>query len=328
MIYLAAAALIISFAILFKCADYFVDGASDVARILQLPKLIVGIVLIGLATTAPEFAVSVNAAFRNHPEIALGNAIGSVIADDCLALGLAAFFACSVIFVNCRMLRIIGSFLLSIDLLAYFFASDGVISRWEGLLLISLLVVYFYIIYHNRNYQQQTQADLDPEPGQPGAACPKGERRTLLKKPLLHILLGLGGVILTSEIIVRSAVYIAEFFSVSEIIIGSTVIALGTSLPEISTCITAARKGEGELAVGNILGADVLNILWIVGMAALVKPIHVESEIVNFKFPFMILVVLVMLICLRIGCRHSKFKGLVLLGMYVVYIYLTIHLFI
>ena len=328
MIYLAAAALILSFAILFKCADYFVDGASDVARILQLPKLIVGIVLIGLATTAPEFAVSVNAAFRNHPEIALGNAIGSVIADDCLALGLAAFFACSVIFVNCRMLRIIGSFLLSIDLLAYFLARNGVIGRWEGLFLVSLLTVYFYIIFRNRNYQQRSLPVLDPEPDQTGAACPKGERRALLKKPLLYILLGLGGVILTSEIIVRSAVYIAEYFSVPEIIIGSTVIAIGTSLPEISTCITAARKGEGELAVGNILGADVLNILWIVGMAALVKPIHVESEIVNFKFPFMIMVVLVMLICLRIGCRHSRFKGLVLLSCYVLYITLTIQLFI
>ncbi len=328
MIYLAAAAMILSFVVLFKCADFFVDGASDVARIMQIPKLIVGIVLVGLATTAPEFAVSVNAAFRNHPEIALGNAIGSVIADDCLALGLAAFFACSVIFVNCRMLKIIGSFLLSIDLIAYFLARNGVLSRWEGLFLISLLIVYFFIIFRNRNYQEQILPLSDPKSDQPGSACPQERRRTLLKKPVLYILLGLAGVIFTSEIIVRSAVYIAKYFSISEIIIGSTVIAIGTSMPEISTCITAARKGEGELAVGNILGADVLNILWIIGFASLVRPIHVEPEIVNFKFPFMILVVLVMLILLRIGCRHSKFKGLVLLALYGVYLFLTMKLFI
>jgi cation:H+ antiporter len=328
MIYLAAAALILSFAVLFKCADLFVDGSAEVARILDLPKLIIGIVLVGLATTAPEFAVSVNAAFRNHPEIALGNAIGSVIADDCLALGLAAFFACGVIYVNCRMLKLIGIFLLSIDLLAYFLARNGLIGRWEGLLLVSLLVLYFTIIFRSRHYERRKYHGSDPEAGESGSACPRGERKAALKKPVLYILLGLGGVVATSEVIVRSAVFIAEYFAVSEIIIGSTVIAIGTSLPEISTCITAARKGEGEIAVGNILGADVLNILWIVGMAAVVNPIHVEPEIVNFKFPFMILVVLTMLIALRIGCRHNRFKGLILLAMYAVYLYLTITLFI
>lgn len=328
MIYLAAAALILSFAVLFKCAGLFVGGAAEVARVLNLPKLIIGIVLVGLATTAPEFAVSVNAALRSHPEIALGNAVGSVIADDCLALGLAALFACGVIYVNCRMLRIIGIFLLSIDLVAYYLARNGLVGRWEGMFLVLLLVPYFILIFRTRNYERKLVAPTDPDRLSANAACPKGERRARLKKPVLYILLGLGGVVATSEIIVRSAVFIAEYFSVPEIIIGSTVIAVGTSLPEISTCITAARKGEGEIAVGNILGADVLNILWIVGMAAVVNPIHVESEIVNFKFPFMILVVLIMLISLRIGCRHNRFKGIIMMAMYGVYLYLTVTLFI
>ena len=120
MIYIYGAAFLAAFAILFKCADLFVDGASRIATILNIPKLLVGIVLVGLATTAPEFAVSVIAAIRGLPELALGNAIGSVIVDDCVALALAAILAPTVIFINCRMLRIFGAFLLGIDFLLGF----------------------------------------------------------------------------------------------------------------------------------------------------------------------------------------------------------------
>ena len=103
--------------------------------------------------------------------------------------------------------------------------------------------------------------------------------------------------------------------------------ALGTSLPEISTCITAALKGEGEIAVGNILGADVLNVLWIIGVASVVKPIAVDLDIINFAFPYMILIVIVMLVCLHIGCRLSKVKGIILFVFYLVYLGLTLKLF-
>lgn len=324
MIYLAIAGFLIALVILFKCADFFVEGASSISRILNVPKLIIGIVLIGLSTTAPEFAVSVIAAFKRHPEIALGNAIGSVICDDCIALALAAILASSVIFINCRLLKIVGVFLLSIDVVAYLLARDGTLSRGEGLILLGLLVLYFVLLFRYKQFRlagQQPQPDAKPEEK-------SNSRNQQLKRPLILILAGLAGVILTAEIIVRASVYIARYFSVPEIIIGSTVVAIGTSLPEISTCITAARRGEGELAVGNILGADVLNILWIIGMASVVRPIHVELDIINFKFPYMILVVAVMLFLMRIGCRLGKIKGFILLALYAFYLYFTFTLFI
>jgi len=315
MIYLTGAALLVAFAILFKCADLFVDGASRIATILNIPKLVIGIVLVGLATTAPEFAVSVVAAIRGLPEIALGNAIGSVIVDDGVALALAAILAPTAIFINCRMLRVIGAFLLSIDFLAYFLARDGVLSRWEGLILLSLLGVYFVLLFKVRIFRASGLTDGNEEAISSGPRLSKARRRDL-KAPVTKVLLGLAGVVI-----------FARYFAIPEIIIGSTIVAVGTSLPEVSTCITAALRQEGELAVGNILGADVLNILWIIGVASLTNPIVVDLEIINFKFPYMILMVTVMLVLMRIGCRLNRYKGFILLGFYLLYLFLTFHLF-
>ena len=326
MIYIYSAAFLAAFAILFKCADLFVDGASRIATILNIPKLLVGIVLVGLATTAPEFAVSVIAAIRGLPELALGNAIGSVIVDDCVALALAAILAPTVIFINCRMLRIFGAFLLGIDFLAYFLARDGVLNRWEGLILISLLGVYFVLLFKVRSFRAPGMTDNGEAENSAGPRMNAAVRRDL-RAPALKFLIGLAGVILTAEVIVRSAEYVARYFAIPEIIIGSTIVAIGTSLPEVSTCITAALRREGELAVGNILGADVLNILWIIGVASLTNPIIVDRAIINFKFPYMILVVTVMLVLMSIGCRLNRYKGFILLGFYLLYLFLTFHLF-
>lgn len=315
MIYIAIIGFIVCFILLFKCADFFVEGASSIASILNVPKMLTGIVLVGMATTAPEFVVSVLAAFKGHPEIALGNAIGSVICDDGIALGLAVVLAPTVIIVNCRMLKRVGIFLLFIDFFAYFLSRNGRIGRIEGLILLSLLVLYFFLLYKNRKFNNNDKAL-------------SRSKKEHLKKPVFLFALGLAGVIITGNIIVEAAVYIARYFSLNEIIIGSTVIAIGTSLPEISTCITAVRKGEGELAVGNIIGADVLNVLWIIGASAIVNPIYVNPDIINFIFPFMILIVMVMLAFMLLKCRLERWKGLVLLGLYLAYLYLTIHFFV
>jgi cation:H+ antiporter len=188
------------------------------------------------------------------------------------------------------------------------------------------LSVYFLILLKNRNLK--TEEIATGEDSSPGKSRLSHSKKVQLKRPILLFLAGLVGVIIAGNIVVQAAVYIARYFFISEIIIASTVIAIGTSLPEISTCITAARKGEGEIAVGNIIGADVLNILWIIGVSAVVRPIHVELNIVNFAFPYMILIVLVMLVSMRIKCRLGKIKGAILFFLYLVYLFLTIKLFV
>jgi cation:H+ antiporter len=324
MIYLYFGVLILSFALLFKCADWFVRGASSIAETLKVSKMIIGIVLVGLATTTPEFFVSVIAAYLGHPEIALGNAIGSVICDDGIAMALAALIAPTAILINCRTLKAVGIFLLAIDFLAYFLARNGQIGRAEGFFFILILVIYYiFMIKSHRSNIFRTDQEREKLRKSHSSSLRKGQ----LKQPLLLFMGGIVGVILISRVVVWSAVHIARFFQISEIIIGLTVVAIGTSLPEISTCITAALKGEGEIAVGNIIGADILNILWIIGVASIVNPIKVEVQLVNFTFPYMILVVATMLIAMRIGCRLGKIKGLILLVLYLVYLLLTLSLF-
>jgi len=327
MIYIYFTSMIVSFAVLFKSASFFVGGASSIAKILNIPKMIIGIVLVGLATTAPEFCVSVWAAFLGHPEIALGNAVGSVICDDGIALALAAILTPAVILVNCRILKAVGIFLVSIDVLAYYLARNGIFGRIEGFLLIIILCIYYIFILKNRNYIFDKNSQNNNESS--GGNKDKFPHlvKAQLKQPALLFLAGLSGVIVTSYIIVWAAKNIALYFSISETAIGLTIIAIGTSLPEISTCITAALRREGEIAVGNILGADILNILWIIGVASIVRPIKVELNVINFSFPYMILIVITMLVSMRIGCRLGKMKGFILLGLYILYLFLTICLF-
>lgn len=326
MIFVSFLVMILSFAVLFKCADWLVDGASALARILNIPKMIVGIVLVGLATTAPEFGVSVVSAFLKHPEIALGNAVGSVICDDGIAIALAAILAPSAIMINCRILKTASVFLLSIDVGAYLLAKNGTVGRAEGLLFIFVLCLYFIFIL---KYQRSDFSISGQEIGKEnrGEEVSFLEKKARLKKPLLLFFVGIVGVFITSRGVLWAAIRIARHFDISETVIGLTVIAIGTSLPEISTCITAVLKGEGEIAVGDIIGADILNILWIIGMSAIVRPIEVEKEVINFAFPYMILVVAIMLGAMRIGCRLGKAKGLLLLALYIIYIYLTLTFF-
>ena len=326
MIYLYFVAFIVSFAILYKSADLFVDGALGLSKALNISKMVVGIVVVGMATTAPEFCVSVIASISGKPEIALGNAFGSVICDDGIALALAALLAPAAIMINCRILKIIGIFLLVVDFLAYFLASNGTIGRLEGAVLVLILCLYYIFIIRRKDFRfGENRRNNNSPTGKKD--YPLSEKRSQLKRPILLFMIGLAGVVISSYIIVEAAKRIARHFSISEIVIAATVVAIGTSLPEISTCIAAALKGEGEIAVGNIIGADVLNVLWIIGVASIANPITVELRIMNFAFPFMILIVATMLVAMRIGCRLGKTKGIILLSLYLVYLLLTLILF-
>ena len=326
MIYLYFFILALSFALLFKCADLFVSGAVGIARVTDIPKMIVGIVFVGLATTAPEFGVSVQASFLGHPEIALGNAIGSVVCDDGVALALAAILSPVVIMVNCRLLKIAALFLLSIDILAYLLARNGTVGRMEGVLFVLILCLYFVFIIRKRTFHHEESGEKKQNSSSEKVKH-SSRKFSRLKKPLLLFAGGIIGVIITTRVVILVSIHIARYFSISETIIGLTIIAIGTSLPEISTCVTAALKGEGEIAVGDIIGADILNILWIIGVASIVKPIKVDLEVINFTFPYMILVVTVMLVSMRIGCRLGKVKGAILFGLYILYFFLTLKLF-
>ena len=321
-IFISLAVLAVSFFALTKSADFLVDGAVAIAEKLRVPKIIIGIVLVGLGTTAPEFAVSMISAVRGIPDIAFGNAVGSVIADDGLALALGIIVAPKALSVNSRVLKSAGIFLIAVDVLTFILALNGVFSHLEGLALIAVLIAYFtfVIITEKKNRNAGKDEELEKE-------LQEHNKKGKLSSQLIRFAIGVAGIIVASELLVESAVNIARIIKISEVIIGLSMVAIGTSLPEIATCIVAARKGHGDLAFGDIIGADILNMLWIIGGASAVSSIRVEKSVIFFAFPAMIIVVLTMLLFARMGYKLQRWKGIILLSEYAVYLTLTFILF-
>ncbi|MBN1697128.1 MAG: calcium/sodium antiporter [Spirochaetales bacterium] len=311
-----------SFYLLARSADFLVDGSVALAVLLRIPKIVIGIVLVGFATTAPEFTVSLISALRGLPEIALGNAVGSVIVDDAFALGLGIIVAPVAIAVDSKILKRFGLFLVAIDIIAFILAFNGTIDRWEGIVLLVILVAYLLWVFLSEKKRRNAgkNALLDDEveehvkPG--GVALQFG-----------RFFIGVAGVIVASDFLVESAKNIACIFMVSEAIIGLTIVAIGTSLPEIATAIVASRKGHGDLALGDILGADILNMLWIIGAASAANPITVSLNMIFFSFPAMFVIVGSMLVFARLGYRFERWKGIVLVSLYGIYLAAAIVIF-
>jgi cation:H+ antiporter len=321
-VYVAVGVLAVCFLVLTKCASWFVDGAVGIAEHLKVPKMLIGIVLVSMATTAPELAVSVIAALQGHPEMALGHAVGSVIVDDGVALGLGALVASTPILVNPYLLKTTGIFLIVVDLAAYAMVFDGTLDRSEGIVLLVLFAIYTVFAYTTRRRSSDDDPALEELAEIEEVVSGKG-----LGVLMLWFGIGLVGVLLASHYIVESCVAIASHLGVSEAVISLTIVAIGTSLPEIATAVTAARKGHGEIAVGNILGADVLNVCWIAGASATVNPLVVEPKVVHFSFPTMLIIVGTMLVLMRTGHRLTRGNGILLLILYAAYLGLMAKLF-
>jgi len=308
--------LAVCFAILAKCADWFVDGAVGIAEHFHVPKMLIGIVLVSMATTAPELAVSVMSAMSGAAEIALGNAIGSVIVDDTVAIGLAAAVTAAPIAADPKLLKTTGVFLVVVDLVAYYLVWDGTLSRGEGAI---LLVGFFaYLIFTYITQRKSREMDNDLEEIEESIAVQS------VGSLVFWFVMGLGGVLVASHFIVDAAKVIATAFGISSGMIGLTVIAIGTSLPEIATGVAAGRRGHGEIVVGNILGADILNVCWIAGASAVVNPLIVGPREIHFMMPTMIVIVLAMLFMMRTGYRLTRVEGIILTSLYVVYLLMAV----
>jgi len=314
-----------AFYLLAKGAGWLVDGSVGIAERFKVPKLLIGIVLLGFATTAPEFAVSFLSALAGIPEMALGNAVGSVIVDDGVALALVGVLSTAPALVNRRLLIQSGVFLVIIDILAFVFAvTDSTLSRVEGGVLVTCFFVYLgYVLWDRWKHP----AGAEEAEGAEGAEGAESELEGIqarvagrgLGRLVVLFVMGLCLVIGASKVVVVSAERIATWAGIPEAVVALTIVAIGTSLPEIATCITAARRGHGALAVGDIIGADILNVAWIAGASAIANPLVVPSNVIWFMFPSMMVVVLTTLGGLAIRGRMTRALGIVLLAEYAVY---------
>lgn len=296
-----------------RSADIFVDSSVSLANRFRIPKLVIGIVLVSLATTSPELAVSLMAALQGAPQMALGNAIGSVICNIGLGLALCAVLSAERVRVIPHVLNASGGFMLAVSAAAFAFVATGyVLVRWEGVVLVAMFCGYITFLFR----QHQTgrfQDDFDVETTKPALHVSLG--------PLLLLFaVGLAGIVLSSRLVIVSATSIARAFGIPEAVIALTLVALGTSIPEIATCVSAARKGEGALAVGNILGANIMNICWVAGFSSIANDLALSRREMLFMFPAMFVMLGVSFSLLRTGYYLTRSQGFILFALYVVYL--------
>ena len=253
--------LIIGFVLLIKGADFFVEGSSSLARFLKIPSVIIGLTIVAMGTSAPEASVSINAALAGNNDIAVSNIIGSNIFNGLIVVGICAFMA--VFKTNRDILKRDMPVNILITAILCVMIADGRLSRLEGILLLSGMI--FYIV--NMIFSALKTR----------SSCPD-EKSMPLYKSLIFIAGGLVAVIFGGNLVVNNASQIAVSFGVSQNFIGLTIVAIGTSLPELVTSIVATRKGDSGLALGNAIGSNIFNILFILGMSATISPLHILSE--------------------------------------------------
>lgn len=276
--WLAVIAVLIGLAILVWSADLFIDGATTLAHSLGVPSFLVGVVILGLGTSAPEMVVSVLAALEGSPELALGNAYGSNIMNIALVLGTTALI--NPIVIDKSIVKRHLPLLLVITLLAAWQLRDGQLSQIDGIILLLGLVavLIFQIVLHLRSSKQE-----DKKAGNKNNAYSenKGKQAAGVFRGLASLIVGMSILILSSRAIVWGAVELATFWGLSELIIGLTIVAVGTSLPELVASLSAARKGEHDMALGNIIGSNIFNTLGVVGLAAFIAPISADPIILS-----------------------------------------------
>lgn len=310
---LAIAAVIAGLVILIWSADRFVDGAASVAAHAGLPPLLIGMVVIGFGTSAPEMVVSALAASAGQPGLALGNAYGSNITNIALILGLVALI--SPIAVRATILRRELPVLTAVTGLAGLQLYDGMVSRGDALVLLAVFAMLMgWSIY---------QGIRDAGAGQDGAGMVDGVLP--LGRALLWLLAGLLLLVASSRLLVWGAVHIAQFLGVSDLVIGLTVVAVGTSLPELASSLSAVRKNEHDLALGNVLGSNLFNTLAVVGIAGAIHPI-VAAPVVLYRDWAVMAALTLALFLFGYGFRSpgsgriNRWEGGALLLAYLVYI--------
>ena len=313
-------ALIGGFVLIAWSADRFVHGAADTARHLGVSPLIIGLTVVGFGTSAPELLISAMAAWQGNPQLAIGNALGSNIANVGLVLGATALL--HPLIIRSAILRREYPVMLATLFLAWGLMADGHLARIDALILAGgLVLVLGWIVYVGRS--QRTAQIHGAAQDALGAEFEKElVGAGPMSRALMWLAVGLAGLLVSSKTLVWGATTLAVHFGIGDLIIGLTIVAIGTSLPEVATSIASTLKGEYDIAVGNVIGSNMFNTLGVIGIAGLLQPTAVEPELLSRDFPVMVGITLVMLTAAvrRRPPRISRPAGRVLLAGYVGYL--------
>jgi len=300
--------MVIGLLLLTGGADVMVAGASRLARRLGVSALVIGLTIVSFGTSAPEMAVSLSASLGGQADIAIGNVVGSNMSNIGLALGIAAMVRPLV--VQARLVRFEVPLLFAITCLTYLIALTGVLPRWFGGTFLLGLFVYIGLLYYwSRKEKSEVQAEFSEEV--------RGD--TNLSRNLGKMVFGLACLAGGGHLLVDGAVGIARWAGLSELVIGLTVVAVGTSLPEMVTSIIAVMRNHGDIAIGNVLGSNLFNTLGVLGASAAAQPIIVQKELLVRDFPVMILLTLLLFPFLKSGFVLRRWEGALLVLIYVSY---------
>ncbi len=306
--------LLLGLLLLFISGKFLVDSSVAIARRLRIPTMIIGLTVVAFGTSAPELLVSLQAAFRGYPEIAMGNVVGSNISNILLVLAITA-----IIFpipVPVDSVKKDWPVLMFVSLLLFVFSLDGTLKRYEGLILLLLLLVYLgmAVIQSRKKPLVQDDNAKDHPPGMKTWHA------------LLLFLVSCVGLAFGADLLVENAASIAGKMGVSQRVISITMVAVGTSIPELATSVIAALKKETDISVGNIIGSNIMNILSVLGFTGIVGDISVDQAIARFDIPWMLGVTLVLLFLMLPASRSriTRWEGILMIVIYLLYIYLII----
>lgn len=312
MLYLNIALLLVGFVLLIKGADFFVDGASEIAKAFRIPSVVIGLTIVSMGTSLPELAVSVTSAIKGVEGIAIGNVVGSNIVNLMLVAGLTAV----IIPINVEkslltkdlpfsLVSAAAVLLVTADM---FFAksSANTITRADGIILLMFFGLYMYSV---ANYALSNKTE-EPES--------EDEEKKPLWKSILITILGLAGIIAGGQLTINSAEFIAKAAGMSDRLIGLTIIAFGTSLPELIISLVAAIKGENDIAMGNVVGSNIFNILFILGIATVIRPLSVEAASFTDIFVLLFCSAAVWIMA-KPKLRLNRFCGIIMVLIYALY---------
>lgn len=311
--------LVLGFLFLIKGADLFVEGAASIARKFNVPAMVIGLTIVAMGTSAPEASVSVTSSLMGQNDMSVANIVGSNFFNILIVLGVSSLLA--TLPVEKNTIKKDAPFLILVSLMMLVFAYDLSITRIEGLLLLAVFV-YFIVStivsakssnVDNHHLEIETAIDADV------AAL----KNVSMGKTIVLSLIGIIGIVLGGDMVVDSASNIASSFGMSANLIGLTIVAVGTSLPEFVTSIMAIKKGETEIAIGNVVGSNLFNILFILGLASTISPISI-SMLAFIDVIFMVFITLLLYVFMKKQNSLTKVNGIIFIILYVIYLSYTI----
>lgn len=296
--------------LLFASGKYLVDSSVAIARLFRIPTMIIGLTVVAFGTSTPELLVSLQAAIKGLPEIAMGNVVGSNISNLLLVLAITAIIY--PIFVPEKSVKIDWPIMMLVSILLFVFVLDGRLSRMEGGVFLLLLVAYItYSVIQTRRTISHNQEPVV-----------KASMRWWVAAGIF--LVSCGGLAVGADLLVRSTATIAGELGISQRVISITMVAVGTSIPEMATSVVAAMQKESGISLGNIIGSNIMNIISVLGITSLITPIRVEYQIARFDIPAMLVasVILLLLMIPAARSRITRWEGIFMVFLYLLYIYL------